>query len=440
MQAVIMAGGKGTRLATVTKDEIPKPMVLVGGKPLLEWQVENLKENGVTDIYFIIGHLGKKIQEYFGDGSSFGIRAVYIEEKEPLGTAGVFYYLKDMMKREPFYLIFGDVLFNIDLSRMETFHKRHQAKATLFIHPNSHPFDSDLVELDGDGRVAALYFKSHARKFRYSNLVNAGFYLLEPSVCEFVEHPVRMDLEKDVIRLLIQQGQMIYGYRSPEYVKDIGTPERIVLAEEDIKSGRITAKNLRKKQKCIFIDRDGTLNRYQGLISKAEDIELEEHVVDALSLLNQSAWLVIVITNQPVVARGLCSIEEVKDIHKQLETLLGEKGVYVDDILFCPHHPDKGYPGENPAYKLPCDCRKPGTGLIKQCEGKYHIDLSQSWMVGDTTTDIQTGKNAGLRTVLLKTGEAGKDGKYDVEADFLADDLLDAVKYIFQVEERQDHG
>ncbi len=439
MQAVIMAGGKGTRLAAVTKDEIPKPMVLVGGKPLLEWQVENLKENGVTDIYFIIGHLGKKIQEYFCDGSSFGIHAVYIEEKEPLGTAGVFYYLKDMMKREPFYLIFGDVLFNIDLSRMETFHRQHQAKATLFIHPNSHPFDSDLVELDENGRVVTLHSKIHARKFHYSNLVNAGLYLLEPSVCELVEHPVRMDLEKDVLRLLIQQGQMIFGYRSTEYVKDIGTMERIVLAEEDLKSGRITAKNLRKSQKCIFIDRDGTLNRYQGLISKAEDIELEEYVVDALSLLNQSEWLVIVITNQSVVARGMCGVEDVKNIHKKLETLLGNEGVYVDDILFCPHHPEKGFSGENPAYKIPCDCRKPGIGLIKQCKEKYHIDLSQSWMVGDTTIDIQTGKNAGLRTVLLKTGEAGRDGKYNVKPDFLADNLLGAVEHIFKTEERHAH-
>lgn len=430
MQAVIMAGGKGTRLAAVTKDEIPKPMVLVGGKPLLEWQVENLKENGITDIYFIIGHLGKKIQEYFGDGSSFGIRAAYIEEKEPLGTAGVFYYLKDKIRREPFYLIFGDVLFHIDLSRMETFHRRHRAKATLFIHPNSHPFDSDLVELDEDSRVAALHAKGHARKFCYRNLVNAGIYLLEPSICEFVKRPAKIDLEKDVLRVLVQQGQMIFGYRSPEYVKDIGTVERIGLAGTDIKNGRIAAKNLSRKQKCIFMDRDGTLNRFKGLISKAVDIELEDHAADALRLLNQSAWLVIVITNQPVVARGLCRIEEVEDMHKQLETLLGEKGVYVDDILFCPHHPDKGYPGENPAYKIQCDCRKPGIGLLRQCEKKYHIDLSQSWMVGDTTTDIQTGKNAGLRTVLLKTGEAGRDGKYNVAADFIANNLLDTVEHI----------
>lgn len=430
-----MAGGKGTRLASITKDEIPKPMVSVFGKPLLLWQVEKLKENGITHIYFIIGHLGEKIQEYFGDGSSFGFQAIYIKEKEPLGTAGVFYYLKDIIKKEPFYLIFGDVLFDIDLSRMEQFHRRHHAIATLFVHPNSHPFDSDLVELDRNGRVIALYSKEDKRKHNYRNLVNAGVYLLDPSVCEYVRYPARTDLEKDVLGGMVEQGLMVFGYQSPEYIKDVGTPERIALAAKEMRSGMIAAKNLRAMQKCVFIDRDGTLNRYKGLISQAEDIELEKEAADALRLLNQSAWLVIVITNQPVVARGLCSVEEIEAIHKRLETLLGENGVYVDDILFCPHHPDKGYSGENPVYKISCSCRKPGIGLIEQCRQKYHIDLSRSWMVGDTTTDIQTGKNAGLRTVLLKTGEAGKDGKYNVKSDAIADGLLDAVRHILKSEE-----
>ena len=437
-QAVIMAGGKGTRLTSITKDEIPKPMVSVLGKPLLAWQVEKLRENGITDIYFIIGHLGKKIQEYFGDGRSFGIKASYIEEKEPLGTAGVFYYLKDLIKKEDFYLIFGDVIFDVDLSRMEMFHKEHRAKATLFVHPNSHPFDSDIVELDENGRVVDLDYKDHVRDYHYKNLVNAGLYLLDISVCDWVDQPVKMDLEKDVFARMVKQKMPVFGYQSPEYIKDVGIPERIALAAADMERGIITAKNLKRMQKCVFIDRDGTLNRYKGFISKTDDIELEDNVAEALRLLNQSAWLVIAITNQPVVARGMCSIEEVKDIHKKLETLLGEKGAYVDDILFCPHHPEKGFSGENPAYKISCDCRKPGIGLIRQCEEKYHIDLSKSWMVGDTTTDIQTGKKAGIHTALVLTGDAGKDGKYDAEPDFWADDLLGAVEHIFKVGDKED--
>ena len=140
------------------------------------------------------------------------------------------------------------------------------------------------------------------------------------------------------------------------------------------------------------------------------------------------------VTNQPVVARGMCSEEDVRTIHKKMETLLGREGAYLDDIAFCPHHPDKGYPEENPDYKIVCLCRKPNTGLIDRMAEKYNIDLSESYIIGDTTMDIQTGINAGLHTVLLQTGEAGSDGKYDVEPEFEADSLLDAIKLIIQKE------
>ena len=133
MQAVIMAGGKGTRLAALTKDEIPKPMVPVAGKPLLLWQVERLKEKGITDIIMVIGHLGDKIKEYFGDGEKFGVAIRYYEETEPLGTAGSFYYLKDMIHGERFVMMSGDLFFDIDFQRMIRFHEEKGAVATLFV-------------------------------------------------------------------------------------------------------------------------------------------------------------------------------------------------------------------------------------------------------------------------------------------------------------------
>ena len=147
-------------------------------------------------------------------------------------------------------------------------------------------------------------------------------------------------------------------------------------------------------------------------------------------LLNRSGYLAIVATNQPAVARGMCGMTDVEEIHRKLATLLGQEGAYLDGIVFCPHHPDKGYPEENPAYKIPCRCRKPDTGMLTACAAAYNIDLSQSWMVGDTTVDIQTGLNAGTHTALVLTGEAGKDGKYDVQPQRIGADLLDVVKQI----------
>lgn len=435
MQAVIMAGGKGTRLAAITKDEIPKPMVPVNGKPLLLWQIEELKKNGITDIIMIIGHLGEKIEEYFQNGEKYGVHVSYIREHEPLGTAGAFYYLKDKIVSDYFLLVFGDVFFSIDIQRMEKFYIDHQARAALFVHPNSHPADSDLVVLDENNKISKFDSKHNVRNYWFDNCVNAGFYILNKEICDLVKKPCKQDLEKDILIPLVEKEDAVYGYRSPEYIKDIGTVDRIRQTEKDVENGFIEEKCLKNKQTCIFMDRDGTINQYRGLVWKDEDFELEENISDAIKRINQSGKLAIVITNQPSVARGLCQIEDIETVHKKMSTLLGKEGAYLDDVYFCPHHPDKGYPEENPVYKIPCECRKPKTGLIQKAIEQYHIDLSSSWMVGDTTVDIQTGKNAGLHTALVLTGEAGNDKKYDVTPDLVCKDLWEAVEMILKYKE-----
>ena len=432
MQAVIMAGGKGTRLAALTKDEIPKPMVVVAGKPLLLWQVERLKENGITDLIMVIGHLGEKIQEYFGDGSKFGVNIQYFVEETPLGTAGSFYYLKDMLTEDTFLMMSGDLFLDVDFERMIRFHKEKGSAATLFVHPNGHPHDSDLLVLDQDERAIRFDSKHNVRDYWYDNCVNAGVFVFDKTICNRVPEPVKRNLENDVIKGMIEDGIPVYGYRSPGYVKDVGTVERIEQAVLDIENGLVSGKSLKNKQKCIFLDRDGTINKKNGFISKEEEFELEDCALEAIKKINKSGYLAIVITNQPSVARGLCEIEDIERIHRKLSTLLGREGVYLDDILFCPHHPDKGFPEENPIYKIPCDCRKPKTGMIDKAVKKYNIDLENSWMIGDTTMDLQTGVNAGVHTALVLTGDAGSDKKYDVQPELVGKDLLEAVELILK--------
>lgn len=430
MQAVIMAGGKGTRLKAITNDEIPKPMAPVAGRPILEWQIEQLREQGVTDIVLIIGHLGEKIREYFGDGASFGVSLHYIVETTPLGTAGALSLLPPFLRESTFLLVFGDVLFQIDLDRMLRFHREREALVTLFAHPNSHPFDSDLLICNEEGRVERFDSKHNTRDYWYHNCVNAGIYLMNAGVCAHVPENTRVDLEKELLFGLIEKGERIYAYQSPEYVKDVGTVERIHAAEQELLSGYAAGRSLRRKQKAIFLDRDGTINRKNGLIYKEEQFELEDCAVEAIRRINASGYLAIVITNQPVVARGLCGIEDVENIHRKMETLLGRSGAFLDAVFFCPHHPDKGYPEENPTYKIPCHCRKPDTGMIEKAVERYNIDPGASWMVGDSTMDIRTGVNAGTHTALVLTGDAGKDGKYADAPEVTAKNLLEAVEII----------
>ena len=430
--AVIMAGGKGSRLLSITNDEIPKPMVPVDGKPLLEYQVEKLKTYGIKKIVMIVGHLGEKIVDHFKDGKDFGVEIDYIFEKEPLGTAGAFYYLKDKIDAKDFMLVFGDVFFDIDFYRMEDFHFKNSALTTLLAHPNGHPYDSDLIQTDDNGKVIGFDSKHNVRDYWYDNMVNAGMYIINKRLLDLVKEPVKTDFEKDILANQVKLGASIYAYHTPEYVKDVGTVDRINATVEELKSGLIQSKNLKNKQRAIFLDRDGTMNVSKGFISKADDLELIPGTIDAIKAINKSGALAIVITNQPVIARGECSFEELHNIHNKLKTLLGEKGAFVDDIFYCPHHPDKGFEGEVPELKFDCECRKPKTGMIEEAVKKYNIDLSKSYMVGDSTMDLETARNAGIKSVLVNTGFAGNDGKYDRSCDIEADNLFDAVEKIIK--------
>ena len=397
MQTVIMAGGKGTRIASVNA-EVPKPMLEVCGKPILEHQIEVLKRQKLTDIILVIGYLGSVIRDYFQDGSKYGVHISYIEEKELLGTAGSFYYLKDLIQ-DDFFLLNGDLIFDVDLHRFMNFHKEKHALATLFTHPNNHPYDSGLIIANEDGTITKWIHKEEERGF-LRNRVNAGIHIISPMVLERFTELKKTDLDREVLKPLIPSGR-VYAYDSPEYVKDMGTPERYRQVEQDLLKGRVRARNLDRKQKCIFLDRDGTLNVYKGFLTDIEELELIPGTAEALKCINSSEYLAIVITNQPVIARGGCSVQELEEIHNKLETLLGKEGAYIDALYYCPHHPDKGFEGERPEYKIECGCRKPKPGMLLKAAEDYNIDLSQSIMIGDGKNDMEAGKAAGCQTILV---------------------------------------
>lgn len=411
MKIVIMAGGKGTRITTVNS-EFPKPMIPILDKPVLEYQIDCLRDQGFDDIILVIGHLGYVIKNYFGDGKSFGVHINYIEEQEPLGTAGALYLLKDELT-DDFLLLNGDVVFDIDIKRFYEFHRDKGGIATLFTHPNSHPYDSGIIIADNNGQVTNWLHKEDERLW-YKNRVNAGIHMFSPKLLDEFKELKKVDLDRDILKPLITAREL-FAYYSPEYIKDMGTPDRFYSIIEDIKSGKIKAKNLSHKQRAIFLDRDGTINKYAGFISKIDDFALIEGAADAIKKINESGYLAIVVTNQPVIARGEISLEELQEIHNKMETLLGQDGAYLDDIFFCPHHPDKGFEGERTEYKIICDCRKPKPGMLLKAAKKYNIDLTQSWMIGDSEVDVKSGLSAGCNVALIGESNVYKTYKNLIE-------------------------
>lgn len=414
MKTVIMAGGKGTRISSVARD-IPKPMIPVEGKPVLEREIECLREQGFTDIIITVGHLAHYIQDYFGDGSKvspvtrhpFGVHIEYYVENKPLGNAGALFNIKEKLT-EDFLLLNADAIFDVDFNRFVAFHRQHGGMVTLFTHPNDHPYDSGLVITDEHGAVLQWLTKEDERPVYYKNRVNAGLHVISPKLLEQDIKTSRIDLDRQLLKPLAGTRTM-YAYDSPEYVKDMGTPERYADVIRDYRAGKVKARNLQKKQKAIFLDRDGTINRYVGFLRSVDEFELLQGVAKAIQRINQTGYLAIVVTNQPVIARGELTYFQLREIHNKMETLLGHEGAYLDAIYYCPHHPDKGYLGEVPELKVDCDCRKPKPGMLRAAAHDFNIDLADSWMIGDSENDVVAGKAAGCHTALIGEGNFGQD-------------------------------
>lgn len=406
MKVVIMAGGKGTRIASVASD-IPKPMIPIEGVPVLEREILSLKDQGFTDIILTVSHMADYIMHYFGNGRKFGVHIDYFVEEVPLGNAGALYKLKDQLT-EDFLLLNADAVFDVDFNRFVEYHKAKGGLVTLFTHPNSHPYDSGLIIADKNGAVEKWLAKEDERPQWYRNRVNAGLHVISPKILETEINTPKIDLDRQLLKPLAGSRKM-FCYDSPEYVKDMGTPDRYEAVCRDFHEGRVSAKNLKNKQKAVFLDRDGTINKYVGFLRNIDDFELIDGVADAIKKINASGYLAIVVTNQPVIARGEVSFEQLEEIHNKMETLLGADGAYLDAIYYCPHHPHKGYEGEVSELKFDCECRKPKPGMLLKAAEDINIDLRASWLIGDGENDIKAGIAAGCHTALIGNENLGQE-------------------------------
>jgi D,D-heptose 1,7-bisphosphate phosphatase len=408
--------------------QVPKPMLQLAGKTILDHQLFCAQQLNISHVLLLVEHQAEVIIQHFA-AHRYPQKIEIFREEQPLGTGGALRAVASHLN-EDFLVFYGDTIMDIDLSRLLAFHQQRGPLATLLVHPNDHPYDSDLVELDAESRVRAFHPKPHGETPYRRNVVNAALYMLSPRIFPYIEAGVFSDLGKDIFPRLLAAGETIAGYATPEYIKDIGTPERFRHVEEDVISGKVARRNLRHKRPAIFIDRDGVLNRERGSAIKAGEFELLAGVPEALGRINRSDYLAVVITNQPGIAKGEISEKELADTHAKMDTLFGTQRVFIDRLYYCPHHPDRGFVGERSAYKMPCACRKPGIAMLQQAALELNIDMERSFFIGDRSVDVMTGINAGTRTVLVRSGFGGSDGKFPCQADYSCADFSAAVSYI----------
>lgn len=411
MHAVIVAGGLGTRAHALTEDRIPKALLPVGGTPIIIRQMRVLAREGVTRLTVLAGHLGEQLRPTLApEADALGLALNIMVEKEQLGTAGCLTNLGRIT--EDTLIVYGDMLFDTALVPLLDFHRARDALITVIAHPNDHPRTSDLVA-ERDGIVTAILRRNALRDGDRRNLVPAGIYLARPEFFGRIPAGRSSDMIGDVLPALLAADMRVAVYNTPEYLRDVGSPARHAMAERDLAARLPEALNARHKRAAIFFDVDGVLNIEPGTKGalSPDDVTLIPGAGEAVRKVREARQLAVAITNRPQVARGDISFDDLDRIFGRIEALLAEAGGVLDRVYFCPHHPDRGFPGEVASLKIHCECRKPGTLLFRRAIDELPIDASRSASIGDSLRDIGAARGAKVWAYGVRTGYGCRDAE-----------------------------
>jgi histidinol-phosphate phosphatase family protein len=426
-QAVVVCGGRGTRLASILGDR-PKVLAPVAGRPLLAHLLEDLATAGVSEVLLLAGVGGERLRDVVEEQAPARLHVHTEIEPTARGTAGALHPVAHRL-RERFLYVLGDVYTALDWARLAAAGDAHGGLGTLLVHRSSHPEDSDLVALDDQDRIGGWVGRGPDGRTTAavvtSALTNAGVAVLHRRLLGFIPTDRASDLFGEVIPRRVDARAALYGYRSCEYVKDLGTPERLRTVDADVRTGRA-----RRRAEVVLLDRDGVLNVEAGPLRRPDQLRLLPGAAQAVRRLNRASVRTAVVSNQAVVARGLCSTEELAAIHQRLADLLREAGAHLDGVFVCPHHPETNHGDGDPALRGPCRCRKPAVGLVESALADLSVQAGRAVVVGDATVDLQMAANAGLPSIGLDTGLGCGDGRYPARPVWRFADLAAAADWL----------
>lgn len=425
MKALLIAEGKST-LKGSTKENLDLAMLKIGGIPILQHHIELLKKHKITELFILTDQSKNEIIKYFGNGNNFGVYIGYVENNFPSEIS------KDIELPRGFYenellIINNGLMINMELTRLIDFHKKKHSEYTLVVHPSTELCNYSLIELDEENKITRYIAKSDRKDLYFQNLIFAGVSLLSAKAVRLLFEKRGVNFDEEYVSMLCSKLNA-YGYNTSEYLLEIQSKENLREAEQDYQTGKLARRNFEYKQKAVFLDRDGVINEETGYISKPQEMKLYDFTAAAIRKANASGYLTIAITNQSSIARGYITLNELKVIHNKMETDLAKENAYLDSIYYCPHHPERSIPGEQTEFNADCLCRKPKPGMLLDAAYKFNIDLSSSFVVGDSERDILAGKNAGCTTMGVMTGYGLRNTS--IFPDFLFSHLSEAIDFI----------
>lgn len=373
LQVLILVGGKGTRLQQVISG-VPKPMAAIGDEPFLSLLVRSLKAQGFTRICFLTGYKSETIEDYFGDGAALGIHVTYSHESTPLGTGGAIRQAIQSSQQQKFLVLNGDTYFDIDL----VYFLRSQTQPftiALRLAEDARRFGAVLIRRDYT--VRAFVEKSESCPIDQDGCyINGGIYLLERKIINFIGDGFS-SLESDVFPQLVA-GSLLEGIPMGGRFLDIGVPEDYHRAQELLPLWG----NLEKRP-CLFLDRDGIVIEDCGYPHRPADLKIIPAVIPLIKWANTNNWLVIILTNQAGIAKGIFGLEKYQIFHAELCAQLTKTGVHIDATFYCPFHAE----GSVALYAKPSLSRKPNPGMLLKAMAQFPIDIRRSLMIGDKPSD-----------------------------------------------------
>ena len=392
-------GGFGTRLGKETADR-PKALVIVNGIPFFDYQLKILKNWGFRKYLFLVGYQARQIEEYYGSGWEQGIDIQYSYDGErQLGTGGALRKAMDLLE-EHFVLIYGDSF--MDINYFETLYRFYEARKTgsvglMCIYKNKNQYDkSNVVFKNGE---LILYDKKNTKP--EMNYIDYGVSLLSKEMLTEYKLDMPFDLSDSLTRLS-KQGKLAAQIVTKRFY-EIGRPETL----EEFR--KYAFDRFETPRKAVFLDRDGVINQLffheetEQLDSPfcPEQFEYINGAVKALERIREKGYYIFIVTNQPAAAKGKVRLTKLYDLNTWLLQDLNDRGIAIERINMCPHHPTGAGFSKDSFLIRTCGCRKPGAGLITEMDKFYSIDWEHTYMAGDSYTDVQAGRNAGVKTAFI---------------------------------------